>query len=428
MNRTSTNASMHDDSLTSPTASASAFQNVTPAIIDTPYLLVTLIPCFLDDNDTIWLEQGWQHDLIEHFRYLKDFTLCAPEARKGAQPNLLPIEIPDDVRFRYVNLPDQTSAFKALLGLPRTALVLWRAIGRAAIVHSGVIGWPYPLGWIANPFAILRQKALVIVVESSWRSEPFRKLSLMKRLWDAAKELAARWSCNHADVALFTQSSYRNSLHSGATGNAYVTPAVWINEADILDEIDAQRYWDCKLAEPVRMLFAGRLVAGKGLEILLEALRILDGRRIRARVDIIGDGPLRQKCRGSVAAFSSVRLSVFDPIPYGTPFFALVRSYHALLIPSLTDEQPRVLFDANAQAVPVIASDTPGLRPHVEDGVTGWLINSGRSDVLAAIIETATANPQKLRNMGIASLLATRGHTHVAMHCTRSHILKKHLA
>jgi glycosyltransferase involved in cell wall biosynthesis len=414
--------------LASPTGSTAVLQNPTPAVIDKPYLMVTFIPCFLDENGTIWLEQGWHHDLIEHFQYLKDFTLCAPKARKGAQPNLRPIEVPEGVRFRYMQLPDQTSALKALRGLPKTARVLWRAIGRAEIVHSGVIGWPYPLGWIANPLAVIRRKALVIVVESSWRTEPFRKLSLKRRLWDATKELAARWSCNHADVALFTQPSYRDALYRGRTGNAYVTPAVWINDADVLGEADAECHWDRKIAEPVRMLFAGRLVAGKGVEILLEALRILDGRGAGARVDIIGDGPLRQKCIDSVSALSSVRLSVLDPVPYGAPFFALVRGYHALLIPSLTDEQPRVVFDAYAQAVPVIASDTPGLRTHVEDGRTGWLIKSGKPELLAATIESAATNPLKLRSMGIASLAATRGHTHVAMHCTRSHILKKHLA
>jgi glycosyltransferase involved in cell wall biosynthesis len=162
--------------------------------------------------------------------------------------------------------------------------------------------------------------------------------------------------------------------------------------------------------------------------ILLEALRILDGRGIRVRVDIIGEGGLRQSCEDSAAAFSSVQLSVLDPVPYGAPFFNLLRGYHALLIPSLSDEQPRVVFDANAQAVPVIGSDTPGLRPHVEDGRTGWLIDSGRPEILAAMVESAISDPQKLRSMGMASLAATRGYTHVAMHCTRSHILKKHLA
>ncbi len=426
MNRTSTTASMHRDSLSAESTATS--QNNVPAAIDRPYLLVTFIPCFVDDNDGIWLEQGWHHDLVEHLQYLKDFTLCAPKLRKGAQPNLVPITVPEGVRFRYIELPDQTSAGKALLGLPRTALVLWGAIGRTEIVHSSVIGWPYPLGWIANPFAVIRGKALVIVVESSWRSEPFRSRSLIRRLWDTAKELAARWSCRHADVALFTQSFYRDSLHSGAPERAYVTPAVWINEADILDEAEAQRDWDRKLAEPVRLLFAGRLVTGKGVGILLEALRILEGRGVGARVDIIGEGGLRQDCVDSAAALSSVQVAVLDPVPYGAPFFELVRGYHALLIPSLTDEQPRVVFDANAQAVPVIASDTPGLRPHVEDGRTGWLIDSGKPEILAAIIEDAMADPQKLRSMGMASLVATRGHTHVAMHRTRSHILKKHLA
>jgi len=389
--------------------------------------MVTFIPFLLDDNGVMWLEQGWRHDLIEHFQYLKDFTLCAPKGRKGAQPNIVPIEIPEGVRFRYVALPDQTSAFKAMIGLPRTAFVLWRAIGRTEIVHSSVIGWPYPLGWIANPFAVIRRKALVIVVESSWRSEPFRSLSFMRTLWDNVKDFAARWSCNHADVALFTQAFYRDSLHSGATGGAYVTPAVWVNEADILDEAEARRDWDRKVTEPVRMLFAGRLVTGKGVGVLLQALRILDKRGIPTSVDIIGEGQLRQTCKDSAAELSSVQLSVLDPVPYGAQFFELVRGYHALLIPSLTDEQPRVVFDSNAQAVPVIASDTPGLRPHVEDGRTGWLIEPGKPELLAAAMETAIADPQKIRSMGMTSLTATRGYTHVAMHVTRSHILQKHL-
>ena len=410
-----------------PAQAATALQNSAPAVIDKSYLMVTFIPCFLDESGVIWLEQGWQHDLIEHFQYLKDFTLCAPKICKIAQPNLVQIEVPEGVRFRYVELPDQSSTVSALRGLPKTVFVLWREIGRAEIVHSSVIGWPFPLGWIANPFAVIRRKALVIVVESSWRSEPFRKLSSIRRLWDAIKESAARWSCKHADVALFTQSVYRDSLLSGASGSAYITPAVWVKEADILDVSDAQRHWDRKLVEPVRMLFAGRLVAGKGVEILLEALRIIDGRGIRARVDIIGDGPLRQRCSDSVASLSNVQMSVLDPVPYGAPFFLLVRGYHVVLIPSLTDEQPRVVFDAFSQAVPVIASDTPGLRPHVEDGRTGWLIDSGKPEVLAAIIEAAIADPRRLRSMGLASLEATRGHTHAAMHCTRSHILKKHL-
>ena len=396
-----------------------------PAVIDKPYLMVTFIPCFLDDDGTVWLEQGWHHDLVEHLRYLLNFTLCAPRLRKADQPNLCPIAVPEGVIFRYVELPDRSSAFRAFIGIPRTVLILWRAIGNAEIVHSSVIGWPYPLGWIVNPFAVLRRRALIIIVESSWRSE---NPSLPARAWDTAKEAAARWSCRHAAVTLFTQPAYRDALYRGTPGRAYVTPAVWINEADVLTEKDARHSWESKITTPVKMLFAGRLVAAKGIGVLLQALRILEQRGINAKVDIIGEGGLRQSCIDAAAELPTVQLSVLDTVPYGAPFFALVRGYHALLIPSLSDEQPRVVFDANAQAVPVIASNTPGLRPHVEDGRTGWLIDQGKPEVLATAMETAIADPQKLRSMGMASLAATHGHTHVAMHRTRSYILKKHLA
>ncbi len=393
-------------------------------VIDIPYLLVTFIPCFLDSEKTIWLEQGWHIDLLEHLTYLRDFTLCAPKIRKGNQSNLVPLEVPQGVRFQYVELPDQASTLQALLNLPRTLLVLWRAIGQAEVVHSSVIGWPYPLGWIVNPFAVLRHKSLVIVVESSWRSDGY---SLLRRIFDGLKEFAARWSCRHSAVAFFTQPAYRDALYRGSPGRAYVTPAVWINEADILNETDARVSWDRKRIEPVRMLFAGRLVTAKGVGVLLQALRILDERRIKIGVDIIGEGEMRRHCLEAAARFTNVCLSVRDQVPYGAPFFALVRSCHALLIPSLSDEQPRVVFDANAQAVPVIASNTPGLSPHVENERTGWLIEQGNPEVLASAIERALVDKESLRSMGLASLEATAGHTHVAMHRQRSHILKKHL-
>ena len=72
------------------------------------------------------------------------------------------------------------------------------------------------------------------------------------------------------------------------------------------------------------MLFAGRVVAGKEVGVLLQALRILDQRGIRTRVDIIGEGGLRQSCIIRLRT-SSMQMSVLDPVPYGEPFFELVR-------------------------------------------------------------------------------------------------------
>jgi len=396
--------------------------------IDQPYTLVIPIPCFVDESGAIWLERSWNHDLVEHLSYLRNFVLCAPRVRKGTEPDLVRFEPPAGTRIAFAFLPPQTSYLRAWVNIPRTAFALWRAIGRTSIVHSGVNGWPYPLAWIANPIALLRRKRLVINVESDWKYNVPGRESLKDRLldMDPIRFRLARYFCNRADLALFTQSRYLEALCTRAGENAYVTPAVWVNDEDILTQADGEAAWALKLREPVRLLFAGRLALAKGTAVLLEALRRLEARGSRVRVDIIGQGDERDACVEVASQLRSVRLRVLDPVPYGKPFFDLLRGYHALLVPSLTNEQPRVVFDANAQAVPVIAADTDGLRPHVEHEKTGWLVHAGDVEGLAAAITRADSSVGELRALGLEALRATHGNTHKAMHRRRSQLLAKH--
>ena len=392
------------------------------------YLLVTFIPVYKDEVDVLWLERGWHHDLIQHLHYLTNFRLCAPVLPKDDRGDLVRFDPPPVDQFRLLQLPPQLSKLGALRALPRTVLTLWRAVGEAEIVHSGVIGWPYPLGWIVNLLTVLRRRELLIVVESSWLRSDTRRKDWRLTVFDALSHRMARWSCKHARLAFYTQPTYRNTLHSGDQARAYVTPAVWINDADVLDEATALGIWDRKVSEPVRLLFAGRLTVGKGINVLIDALRMLEERRIQVNVDIIGTGQLREACGRAADEFRILHLSILDPVPYGALFFQLLQRYHCVLIPNLTDEQPRILFDAGAQAVPVIASDTAGLRPYVDDNHTGWLIRSGDAGALASIIERIVTDTPTLRRMGLEALSATRGLSHTAMHRTRSQILMKHFA
>src|SRR5712692_7594340 len=398
------------------------------SIFERPYLLVAQLPYYQDESGSVWLNQLWHHDLVEHLNYLKDFTLCAPRLPKGEEPDLVRLVSPPDARVRIVPLPRQSTLGQGLRGVPRTAAALWRAIGDADVVHVTISGWP-PLNWIANPVARLRRKRMLVVVENTWRRQVPRKSWVVKRveeLLESAIEVMARWSCNHADVALFTQAGFRDTLFTHGQGAAYVTPAVWVNQEDILDPATAEQLWARKLTEPVRLLLAGRLTAPKGVDVLLSALRMLDARGVAACVDIIGAGDRRDACIEAAAALGSVRLSVLDPVPYGAPFLKLLDRYHALLIPSLTDEQPRVLFDANARAVPAIASSTDGLRPYIEEGRTGWLLPPNVVQALAAAIERASASAPELRTMGMTALGAASAFTHRAMHQRRSSILREH--
>ncbi len=394
------------------------------------YLLLTFIPYYVDEDGGVWLERLWHRDFVEHLTYLRRLTLAAPRERLAdAPPDVVKVEPPRETSLSFVPLPPMRTTLATLLSLPALTRALWRAIGDADVVHSGVAGWPIPPGWVANPIALARRRTLLIVVESApWRSSGATESTARARLREAVTEGMARFFVRRAQLNLFTHADYQRTLATPATRGCHVTPASWINTEDILAEAAARASWSVKRDRPVRLLFAARLVAEKGVGVLLDALRELDRDGVVARVDIIGVGPERERCLRAAASSRNVDIRVLDPVTYGAPFFSLVRDHHAVLVPNLGDEQPRIVFDAYAQAVPVIASDTDGMRPHVREGETGWHVRTGNADDLAQAIARATREPDTLEAMGLRALGEAPRFTHRAMHEARWRILADALA
>lgn len=399
--------------------------------IEARYLLLTLAPCHVDGSGVVWLDRLWHRDFVAHFRYLKRIVLAAPVGTKSdvtakAVADLVRLDVPSDVSFTLVPLPLSLSTREAVASLPLVARTLWRAIGEADVVHSGVAGWPLPIGWIANPIALARGRTLLLVVESApWRTSGAAHERRRDRVRDVVSESIARFFVERADVSLFTHPSYAQTLGRGKARGCYVAPASWIEPEDIVSTADASASWAAKREGPVRLLFAARLEPTKGVDALLEALRALDRRCVRAMVDVVGAGTRKAACVEAAARLRHVKLRVRDPVPYGRPFLELVSAFHAVLVPNLGDEQPRVIFDAYARAVPVIAFDTAGIRAHLQHGKTGWLI--ARAE-LADAIERATRSVRELERMGITALAESPRFTHQAMHETRWEILQHALA
>jgi glycosyltransferase involved in cell wall biosynthesis len=399
------------------------------AVVGRPYLLVTNIPVFVDDRGRTLFDRGWYHDLVQHLHYIPAFTLAAPLCPLPAETrNLVPVEAGLCVRMRLVPLPRQSSRMGSLAQAFWTFWILWGAVGKAEIVHSGIAGWPYPLGWMANLIAKLRGKKLLIIVESApWRitEKTAATASFLKKFEASVYELLARYWCSRADLSFYTQPAYREQLHRNGKGPAFVAPATWVNVGDVLGEAQAESLWDEKAIEPVRFLFAGRLVAEKGVRILLHAVEKLSAAGLNGSLHIIGEGPLLNEV---IAAERNTpfELKRFEPVPYGAPFLTFLQRYHAVVVPSLSDEQPRILFDAAARAVPLLGSETDGLRHYVEDNCTGHLIRPGDSGALAAAMASWVNNPAALRRLGMEALSRVRRRTHRTMHAERSQIIACH--
>ena len=398
--------------------------------ITLPYILFVCAPLEIDEQGRRWTAASWAKDLALHLDYLTDLTLVSPAIRtKSRSSKLISLNEPPFDRLKYVDLPCPTSSWEALKTLPSHVLQYWRAVGRGRIIHAGFAGWPINQGLLAIPLAKVRGRFILANVESSfWRASS--PASWGRRVQGSLYEVLARICLRMGDVRLFTSKAYLQELMPPGAPRAYVTPATWLDEEWILSEDEARDAWAAKRG-PVRMLFASRLIPEKGVFTLLSAIKAVAevGTDVEFSIHPIGEGGLRDECVAAARSLAGrASLTILDEVPFGEPFMHLLRGFDAILLPSLSDEQPRMAYEALSQAVPVIGSATGGIREVVESGVNGRLSPPNDVDHLARSFLWAGRNRAELREMGLRGLISVRHSTHKAMHRNRHELLLRALA
>lgn len=397
--------------------------------ITSRYLLVINVPLYRAAAGAIYAGQLWFKDLAEHLSYLDRFTLACPVLE--GTPAEVAVSLDSDSRFERIHvvaLPAAHSLAHALLVLPRTAWRLWRAVRSAEVIHAGIAGWPIPYGWIVTPMAKLLGKNLVIIVESApWRLNAGLPQGLKSRMTASVYERLARWCLSHADLAIFTQDEYRQSLLVREPQRGHVIHASWIDADAIICDAHAEAIWRAKIernSSGLKILFAGRLDPQKGVSVLLEAMRVVARKNVLVTLDILGSGDLAAQCSEASAELQgSTRVNMLGTVAYGAPLFEVLQRYHAVILPSISDEQPRIVYDAYSQGVPALASGTAGLRDCIHESQTGWLVKPNNVAELSGLIERAAGNLDELRRMGMEALRVARSMTHQRMHLERQLLL-----
>ena len=148
------------------------------------------------------------------------------------------------------------------------------------------------------------------------------------------------------------------------------------------------------------VLFVGRLVYYKGLDVLLRAARRLDGRLVLA-----GDGPERSRLEQLAKD-----LSVFDRICFlgHLEEQSLVAAYLAadvVVLPStgIGESFGQTQVEAALLGKPVVSTRLPTGVPWVNlDGVTGLVVPPGDDAGLAAALQRLLDDPALARRLGAA--------------------------
>jgi glycosyltransferase involved in cell wall biosynthesis len=136
---------------------------------------------------------------------------------------------------------------------------------------------------------------------------------------------------------------------------------------------------------PFAFLFAGRLLWDKGVREFVEAARLVRRERPDVRFRILGfvDAPNRTAVpEAELRAWSEEGL--VDYLGASDDVRPHFEAADCVVLPSYREGLPRVLLEGAALARPLIATDVPGCRQVVEDGVNGFLCAPRDAPALAA--------------------------------------------
>jgi glycosyltransferase involved in cell wall biosynthesis len=206
---------------------------------------------------------------------------------------------------------------------------------------------------------------------------------------------AARLALEAADIVLPVSADLARALSELAPGaNVRVVPNV----------VDGRIF---RPGEPRdrsgrRLLTAGLLDTNrKGLDVLLEALALLD-RRDGLRLDVVGDGSLRAQYEALAARLGLSEHVQFHGLCSKPELAARMQEADLFVLGSRYENNPCVVIEAMATGLPIVATRVGGV-PELVDEASGELANPLDPRDLARAIEAALTRLETFDRGNIAS-------------------------
>ncbi|HEY3248765.1 MAG TPA: glycosyltransferase family 4 protein [bacterium] len=233
---------------------------------------------------------------------------------------------------------------------------------------------------LVKALARLLGRRVVLIVESHGDFEAslfLQRHVRFRALYAWAMHLAAKIGTASADLLRSVSDATGRQLRTWAGPRPIVRFHTW-TDLDVFFAAGARR-------RPGRgILYAGVLTPLKGVDVLIDAFA--RSRAAGTRLIIIGRSvnityadALRRRVQedglGSDVEFH-------DHVPQSHLAAALSEA-GAFVLPSFSEGMPRVILEAMAVGVPVVATTAGGIPEVIDDGVTGWLVPPRDAGALA---------------------------------------------
>jgi glycosyltransferase involved in cell wall biosynthesis len=209
---------------------------------------------------------------------------------------------------------------------------------------------------------------------------------------DPSCALFRHWALRHTDRIVAV------SDYVGRTVAA-IAPRVRERIQVIPNGIDMTRFTPAPAGTngPFTFVMVCRLDPVKQVAVAIEAA----ARTADVRLDIVGDGPEREKLERLVRGRGvEARVRFLGHLPDPRPAIA---ASDAVVSCSRVEGLPLSVIEAAAMQRPAVAFDCGGIPEIVQDRLTGWLVREHSVDALAAALAEAGASRPRAAELGVAA-------------------------
>jgi glycosyltransferase involved in cell wall biosynthesis len=159
------------------------------------------------------------------------------------------------------------------------------------------------------------------------------------------------------------------------------------------------------LGEPIRLLFLGRILAYKGLDLLLDACHLLQARNIPFTLEIMGSGDMTPYAQ-QVAGLPTLGL-INAWVDEADIAEALARN-DVMMLPYREASQSGVAASAASAGMPAIATPVGGLNEQITDGENGLVTKAVSPEAIADSILAFLDDPALYARCSEGALMHAR--------------------
>lgn len=220
------------------------------------------------------------------------------------------------------------------------------------------------------------------------------------RRWFAARQRA---QCAQACAAAYVTSAALQRRYPPRAG-AFSTSYSSVELAPEAFVATTRRY---RAGQPLRLIHVGTLdQLYKAPDVLLEALATAVAAGLDLRLDMLGDGKYRQMLEQQAERLGIAQLVTWHGmLPGGAAVRERLDAADLFVLPSRTEGLPRAMLEAMARGLPCIGSTAGGIPELLPPDD---LASPGDVTALAALLQAAANDPDRLAAMSARNLAAAR--------------------